>query len=350
MPSKKIAILSVTVDLHGLTLSFQTPDAPLLARFEAIYGHLSHPNGPKAGARIEWRLHLPSPAPAPPPDAPVISEDRFVSYYGSPPRIHIRMPKYVLITVDLKRSRLTGLVTPNCLDVYGAFEDVLMISLAPLYRRRGWFPLHAFAALAPNGQAALITGQMGAGKTTTGLALLSAGWKLLSNDSPLLTIQDGMVHVLAYPGRLSAFDDSLARFEQLQRFIEAGPEIQRPHRGKEANRPGTTTTAIKSREKRVFRAEEAFDDPWASAGEAGGVFFPQVVPGLAQSELVEVAPTEAVLQLMPQAIEGWDKAAIGQNLQLLGRLVEQAPCYMLRLSPQVEQPPALIARGMERGR
>ena len=67
------------------------------------------------------------------------------------------MPKYGLITVDLRGKRLNGVVTRNCLEVYGAFEDVLMISLAPLYRRRGWFPLHAFAALAPDGRVALLT-------------------------------------------------------------------------------------------------------------------------------------------------------------------------------------------------
>ena len=239
----------------------------------------------------------------------------------------IRMPKYGLITVDLAASHLAGTVTRNCLDVYGAFEDVLMISLAPLYRRRGWFPLHSFSALAPAGRAALIAGHMGSGKTTTGLALLTAGWKLLSNDSPLLAMRKDQVCVLAYPGLLSAFDDSLARFESLKKFIPASKN--------------------NNAEKRTFRAEEAFPDPWASSGLAGGVFCPQVVPGLARSELVQLSATEAVLNLMPQAVEGWDKALISPTLQLLERLAGQVPCYTLRLAPQVEQLPGLIANAMK---
>jgi hypothetical protein len=271
---------------------------------------------------------------------PVISEGQLVGYYGQGQLVAIRMPKYGLITVDLEQQRLVGAVTRNCLEAYGAFEDVLMISLAPLYRRRGWFPLHAFAALSPTGKVALITGTMGAGKTTTGLALLSAGWKLLSNDSPLLALrQDGQVQVLAYPGRLSAFDDSLARFEELRRFIPTKTKTKAEE---------FDLLAPSGPQKRVFRVEEAFVEPWAAAGTAGGIFFPQVTPGLAHSELVEVSPKEAILQLVPQAIEGWDRAAIGQTLHLLGKLVEQVPCYQLKLSPHVEQLPALIAGGINR--
>ena len=310
------------VDLHGLRLFFATDSLSLHERFLVIYGHLPLAPEINAGVSIQWQLHHEPLAPLPPPDSPIISGDKLVSHYGDDTEITIRMPKYGLLTVNFNAQQISGIVTRNCLDVYGAFEDVMLISLAPLYRRRGWFPLHAFAALAPNGKVALITGQMGAGKTTTGLSLLCAGWKLLSNDSPLLQLHGDAVEVLAYPGRLSAFDDSLVRFDKLKKFIPAGESVDR--------------------QKRVFGAEEAFSNPWADTGPVGGVFFPQVVPGLAQSELVKVSPPEAIVQLMPQGIEGWDKITMRQSLQLLGKLVEQAPCYTLRLSPHVEQLPRLI--------
>ncbi|MEW5959821.1 MAG: hypothetical protein AB1801_19010 [Chloroflexota bacterium] len=326
---------AIAVDLHGLTLSFQTAEPLLQHRFQTVYGHL-----PRAGRqsrpagdtlRIEWQLTSADIAPWPPPDLPVLSARELISYYGDSDKVTIRLPRYALLTVDLRQRQVGGVVTRHCLEVYGAFEDVMMISLAPLYRRRGWFPLHAFAALAPHGRVALITGQMGSGKTTTGLALLSAGWKLLSNDSPLLTGQSQQIQVLAYPGQLSAFDDALARFEHLQKFIPA--------------QAGQNSDAS---QKRVFRAETAFADPWAVSGVAGGVFLPRVAPGLAQSELIPVGPKAALLALMPQAIEGWDKALVGPTLQILRQLVEQVPCYTLNLSPAVEQLPELIAGGMLR--
>lgn len=336
MQSHELDESPMIVDLHGLRLGFQTPDSLLHERFEQIYGHLPRMDSAESDIFIDWHIHPWPQAPPPPPEMPVISEGALVSYYGTEQRVAVRLPKYGLIMVDLANGRLSGVVTRNCLEAYGVFEDVLLITLAPLYRRRGWFPLHAFAAVSPGGQAALITGAMGSGKTTTGLALLSAGWKLLSNDSPLLTVEGGLVKVLAYPGQLSAFDDSLARFKQLRRFTlaaRANAEVVDPH-------------APAHPSKRVFRAEEVFDEPWAEAGIAAAVFFPQVVPDLTQSELADVPSTEALLQLMPQAVEGWDKPAIGQSLALLGKLVEQARCHILRLSPQVEQLPAVIERGM----
>ncbi|NJN98865.1 MAG: hypothetical protein HC875_34610 [Anaerolineales bacterium] len=150
----------LVVDLHGLKLAFQTPDAPLRERFEEVYGHLPRATGTESDIFIGWHIHkLPS-APPPPPRMPVIAEGPLVGYYGQGSLVAIRMPKYGLITVDLEQQRFIGAVTRNTLEAYGAFEDVLLISLAPLYRRRGWFPLHAFAALAPGGQVALITGAM----------------------------------------------------------------------------------------------------------------------------------------------------------------------------------------------
>jgi len=280
-----------TVDLHGLKLDFQSPDRLLRERFEAVYGHLPSAQASEADISVNWYIQPSALAPMPPPDIPIITEGELVSYYGHGTLIYVRLPKYGLISVDLDKYHLTGVVTQACLEAYGVFEDVMMISLAPLYRRRGWFPVHGFAAQAPTGQATLISGEMGTGKTTTGLALLSAGWKLLSNDSPLL------------------------------------PEAT-------------------SRQKRVFRVEEAFHNPWASSARAGGIFFPKVVPGLQQSKLIEIEPKAALLQLIPQAIEGWDKETIGKNLQLLSFLVEQVPCYNLQLSPHVEELPALLASGL----
>ena len=315
----------ITVSLHGMGLAFQTPDQPIMARFQAVYGHLPRLSNAVADIQISWQFCATEEAPEPQPAMPVLSAGALISHYRHGDTVAVRLPKYALVTIDLARASLFAQVTQACLDAYGVFEDVMMITLAPLYRRRGWFPLHAFAGLGPIGQAALLTGEIGAGKTTTGLALLNAGWKLLSNDSPLLTLRDEVVQVLAYPGHLSAFDDSLVRFERLRKLIS------------EKNGP---------REKRVFRAEDAFPDPWAISGPAGGLFFLKVTPAQTRSRLIEIPAKQALLELMPQAVESWDKEAIAQTFRLLRQLVEQVPCYRLELAPNVDAIPALIEQAM----
>jgi hypothetical protein len=315
-----------TVALHDLPLLFQSNSAELLRHFTAIYGHLP-PATVEPAIRLELTVEDIAQAPLPPPELPLISEEALVSYYGTAERVVIRMPRYALLTVDLAARRISGPVTRNCLTVAGAFEDILLIALAPLYRRHGWFPLHAFAARSPAGQAVLISGAMGAGKTTTGLALLTAGWQLLSNDSPMLRLDGGRVTVLSYPGRLSAYDDSLARFPSLHRFMA-----------------GAATA-----EKRIITPEAAFAAPWAKSGPAAAIFFPQVTANLAASRLVQLPAGQAIVRLIPQAIDGWDKAMIPPHMALLGALVEQVPAYELQLSPDVEQLPALFGSVTEPG-
>jgi hypothetical protein len=78
------------------------------------------------------------------------------------------------------------------------------------------------------------------------------------------------------------------------------------------------------------------------------VFFPEVTPGLGESELLQLSPKEAFLRLMPQAVEGWDKEMVSHSLSLLNQLVLQLPCYSLKLSPDVAQLPQLIRKGMEK--
>ncbi len=316
----------ISAHLHGLNLHCRSSSADLLGRFEAIYGHLPPAQPGALDIDLQMGLVSGSSAPPAPTDLPVIYADDLISYHGDPPRLVIRLPKYALLTIDLARRQVDIQATRGCLEVYGAFEDVLIIGLTPLYRRLGLFPTHAFAARSPEGQAVLISGERGTGKTTTGLALLSAGWKLLSNDSPLLAVRGRQVQVLSYPGRLSAFDDSLARFEALKKFIpqNAGSE---------------------PREKRIFRAEEAFPAPWAVSGPVAAVYFPRLSPGLAHSRLVSVPPRIAMLELLPQTIDRWDRETIPQALALLEQLVEQARCWVLKLAPQVDDLPDLLAEG-----
>ena len=164
-----------------------------------------------------------------------------------------------------------------------------------------------------------ITGDIGAGKTTTGLALLHAGWRLLSNDLPILAVGD-RVQVRSYPGLLSAYPDTLARFPELAGL---------------AAEPG-------ERQKTLFAAEAVYPDVWLEDAPPGALLFPRIEPR-AEHALERLAPVEALRQILPHAIEQWDRAAIPDHLALLNQLVQSTPAYRLRLAPNTDTLPDIIA-------
>jgi hypothetical protein len=68
--------------------------------------------------------------------------------------------------------------------------------LAALLHQRSYFVLHANTAITPSGTVA-ISGESGAGKTTTLAALIDHGCSMLSDDLTVLKMStDGMIHVM----------------------------------------------------------------------------------------------------------------------------------------------------------
>lgn len=88
-----------------------------------------------------------------------------------------------------------------------------------------WAMLHASAALHPNGRAlVLMIGAHNAGKSTTALRLLRAGWSFLADGMALLRWRAGGWQVGGYPiGQVKLRDEALAGFPEL---AAAGPAVR----------------------------------------------------------------------------------------------------------------------------
>ncbi|MCC7361317.1 MAG: hypothetical protein IT317_17660 [Anaerolineales bacterium] len=265
------------------------------------------------------------PAPAAPPD---FTQGDLLAYYLDPAsgEVVAHFPRYGQVRLDLSAGYSEGQLTEAALATYGVFEDLLAISLSPHLRRRGLFLLHAFAACpAPGWPAVLIAGDIGAGKTTTGLGLLHAGWKLLSNDSPILQADAAGVRVRRYPGLLSAYPDTLERYSELRAL----------------------NTAPATRQKVLFAAEAVYRDVWAEQAPAGALVFPQIEARDAHA-LERLAPPEALRLILPHAIEQWDKPLIAGHLALLNKLIQAVPAYRLRLAPDTDSLPSVLAGALNR--
>jgi hypothetical protein len=207
------------------------------------------------------------------------------------------------------------------LSSYGVFEDLIAIGLSPHLRRRGLFLLHAFAAALPRSdRAALLVGGIGAGKTTTGMALLNAGWRLLSNDSPII---NPSAEVLSYPGQLAAYPETYARFESTTHLA-------------------SDVASETERRKITVAAENIWPDVWCNRANASAIFFPQIEARSAHA-VERLSRPEALRRLLPHAVEQWDKAMIAEHLNVLRHLVESTNAYVLRLGPEVASIPVLLA-------
>lgn len=303
-------------DFHGLIIEGKTNDARLRESWRRSFG--SRPSSP-GEADIVYRLDIVDEVMVAPPGEPQFRQENLLAYYLAEGDVVAHFPKYGRLKLDLENGRTTGQIVKVALDTYGVLEDIIAIGLSPHLRRRGMFLIHAFAA-AYQGQAGLLVGGVGAGKTTTGMALLNGGWRLLSNDSPILN-EEG--EVLSYPGVLAAFGDTFGRFPATKHLETAAPEK-------------------KGRAKITVEADLVWPNVWLDSARAGAIFFPQI-EDRTHHQAERITAPDALRRLLPHAVEQWDREMIGRHLLLLRNLVEKTPAYVLHLGPDVLAIPDVLA-------
>jgi hypothetical protein len=315
-------------NFHGVTVDGQTTHSELAERWRQTFA--SRPAS-TAAPEISCALEVAPAAPPAPAGEPNFRQGALLEYYVAGESVIAHFPRFGQLRLDLAHGTTVGTLTSAALETYGVLEDLLAIGLSPHLRRRGQFLIHAFAATSPlpageglgvmaNPKAILLVGSIGSGKTTTGLALLNAGWQLLSNDSPILRAPD---EVLSYPGLLAAYPETYTRFPATAHLSTLAP-------------------AGVGRQKITAAAESLWPNVWQESARATAIFFPQV-EARAEHALEPLRPPDALKLLLPHAIEQWDKAMMPAHLALLTEFAKTVPAYRLRLGPNVHGLPNLLA-------
>ncbi|MCB8978275.1 MAG: hypothetical protein H6657_12700 [Ardenticatenaceae bacterium] len=256
--------------------------------------------------------------PAPPNRPPDFQQGDLLHYFVDGDQVIAHFPRYGQLHLNLAEGWTRGQVVPAAGQTYAILEDLIAISLSPHLRRRQKFLLHAFAA-ALDGQAVLLVGGIGAGKTTTGLSLLNAGWQLLSNDSPIVM---GNGRIQQYPGVLAAYPESFAHFPTLAHLAESA-------------------AGGNGRQKITVTAESVWPDVWLREAPVRAICFPQI-ESRDDHALTPLAKLAALARLLPHAVEQWDKVMIPAHLNILRQLVDAAPAFSLHLGPDVVSIPETI--------
>ncbi len=316
------------VSLHNFDLFLDTDSPRVRAEWAQLYAPFDADalqEEPGEGIPIHFSLDLVSTMPLPPVgDAAYVQDD--LAVYPENDRFLIHLPRLGQLRVNPAAGSVAGLLVPEALDLYGAFENLNAIGLAPLLRRHGRVLIHAFAA-ALQGQGLLLVGESASGKTTTGLALLAAGWKLIANDSPILGEVAGQMTVLAYPGLISVEADALRRIPSLAPLADEPSLVPR--------RPGW---------KINLAAEDYFAAPWQKSAPVKAICLPQLdsnkPPG--EHQLEAISPAVALGQLLSHSVDRWDQELVGTHVDILQALVQQAPAYRLTLGPEVTALPRFL--------
>ncbi|MCA9917802.1 MAG: hypothetical protein KC445_07615, partial [Anaerolineales bacterium] len=299
---------TVRWQFHDLIIEGNADDATLWQGWLASFGSLRVSTAvPHLIITLQTVANVPPP-PARPPD---FQQGDLLHYFVDGDQVIAHFPRYGQLHLNLAEGTTHGQVVPAAGQTYAILEDLIAISLSPHLRRRGKFLLHAFAA-AFAGQAVLLVGGIGAGKTTTGLSLLNAGWQLLSNDSPVVV---GNGRIQRYPGVLAAYPESFAHFGSMAHLVEG-------------------VAAGNGRRKISVTAESLWPDVWLDEAPIRAICFPQI-ERRTDHALTPLPKPVALARLLPHAVEQWDKAMIPAHLKILRQLIEAAPAYALHLAPDV---------------
>lgn len=204
------------------------------------------------------------------------------------------------VRLDEGTARLTAPAVPADADA-AAWDlySMLTLSCALLLGRMRRALVHAAAVVAPDGRAWLLTGDTHAGKSTTSVNLIQAGWRFVTDDHGVLARgDDGTMRMEGWPRRF-----------HLDEGWDAGAPV---HRRGEVD------------------PHQRWPGMWLRSAPVAGLLFPRV-DAQQPTTLTRVAGSQALAGLMRQS--PWLLADRARAADLLALLTEACslPAYTLRL-------------------
>jgi hypothetical protein len=225
-----------------------------------------------------------------------------------------------VIALDPANGRAEGwILRPN--NVPQSSAIFILMAVIELLRTRSVYAVHC-SALARDGQGILFIGPGGAGKTTACISLTRAGYQCLSDDHPLLRVQDGKLELLPFPGRLFVAPRTVSWFAELDA-------------AQDNFRPGPR--------KRSFNLSDIAGYRAGGACRPSLLIFPRIADA-DKSVFEPMSRARALEELLPQTMLVMNPSLAARQFETVSRLVRETPAYRLHFGRDVEHLPELVER------
>jgi len=170
--------------------------------------------------------------------------------------------------------------------------------------------IHA-AVVAKHDRCALIPGRPGAGKSTLCAALVASGWRLLSDEMALISLEDRLIWPIPRPVSLKNASISIIRSRSPEVFL--GPSFTDTHKGTVAHMRAPAESVAASR---------------VSATAAWVVF-----PGYAAGAVLEATPVSPCRSILRLADDSFNLPALGgKGFNALAEVASACESFELRYS------------------
>jgi hypothetical protein len=309
-------------DVHGASLEVRCADDVLAKDVRTLLWQFPAAETP-AAAWLELRtVRRGDPAGMPGPSAELLCEGDGAGGVAWPwqllrerGRTHVVWGEEARLTIDPVGRRAVAWVVDPADQAADGRASVVFFAATSLLRGSGLFSVHA-AAVERRRRALLILAPSGGGKTTAMLSLREAGWRVLSDDHPILRDGAGGVEVLpfAVPARVTAATAS--RFPRLSVRAPAAP-------GAKVEVP-------------VGRVGQA--------GRPAALLLTEIVESAA-SRLEPIGRGRALEEALRLTfgLASADPGEAARHFHLISRLVRETPCYRLLSGRHVEHDlPAVV--------
>lgn len=224
--------------------------------------------------------------------------------------------------LDRRANRMIGCRRNGSFLSGGEYSKPLLLMLGIWYHDRGIRLLHA-GLIASNGQAVVLPGESGTGKSTTSIAAVSGGLAFLGDDFiGIEPTEDGRFIGHSVYSTACIVRENLGRFPQLQAHaVEAESDVE---------------------EKPILFLSEVFPDRIPRTAPITAVALLRI--GYEKTRVVPARPVEAMRAFAASSLHTVVPRPGRDALEMLGKMAETLPASWILLGPDPADVPGAVTQ------